>query len=416
MVRSVSVLSGVGAPTDSGPRSARALATPGYRWVLLSGWFWQMARWGVSFVGAFIANDLTGSARLIQLTGVALWAPLFLGGIVGGVVSDRFDRRSTVVVQFMLLIPLSIGLGLLSTADLLQLWMVYPFMVAVGVSWVIDMTSRRALIYDMVGPVAIDNAMSLEMLSSSTGLAVGALLGGAVIQAIGIDAAFFLVAGMLAMALFLFVLAPRPASNPPAARPGVRDLLGAFGMLRSERGLLSVLGVTVCINLFFFSFTPLVQRIGDRLDVGPALLGLLAAMMGFGMMTGAILMITVVPKSRGRAYVFGSFTAFIMAIGFVATENYVVTAFFLYLAAVGMGFFGGTQGVLVMAAVDDERRGRGLGLLSMAIGVLPLGMITLGELAEVVGAPVGIAAFVITGASCLAVWLKLRPEVLEMRA
>ena len=43
-----------------------------------------------------------------------------------------------------------------------------------------------------------------------------------------------------------------------------------------------------------------------------------------------------------------------------------------------MGMFGATQGVLVMDAVPQERRGRALGLLSSAIGVLPVGMFALG--------------------------------------
>ncbi|MFT7600024.1 MAG: putative MFS family arabinose efflux permease [Acidimicrobiales bacterium] len=399
-------------------QSSSALAVAGYRLILASGWFWQMARWGVSFVGAFLANDLTGSARLVQLTGVAIWAPLLFGGVIGGVVSDRFDRRLTLIVQFLVVIPLAIGLGLLSMADRLQLWMVYPFMVTIGISWVIDMTSRRALIYDLVGAKAIDHAMSLEMLSSSTGLAMGALLGGTAIQAIGIDAAFIAVGAMLALSLGLFLMVPR-APQPkamPSRGGGLAEVAAGFRMLKTERGLLSVLGVTAAVNMFFFSFTPLVQVVGSRLDVGPALLGLLAAMVGFGMMTGAILMLTLRPVRRGRAYVIGSSVAFTMALGFVATNSYVVTAAFLYLAAIGMGFFGATQGVLVMASVDDERRGRALGLLSMAIGVLPIGMIMLGELAEVLGVRAGIAIFVVTGAMLMTVWLSIRPEALAMQS
>ncbi len=42
---------------------------------------------------------------MVQLAGVALWSPLLFGGVVGGWVSDRFDRRKIVIGQFFVTIP-----------------------------------------------------------------------------------------------------------------------------------------------------------------------------------------------------------------------------------------------------------------------------------------------------------------------
>ena len=167
-----------------------ACRAPGYTYVLVAGWFWTMGRWGCSFLGAYLANTMSGSARLVQLTGVALWAPLLVGGVLGGVISDRLDRRRTVITQFVVLIPLAVAMGLAGQTDRIELWMVYVFQVVVGVGWVIDMTSRRAIIYDLVGPTRLDNAMALESLSSASGLALGALVGGTIIQAVGTGAAY----------------------------------------------------------------------------------------------------------------------------------------------------------------------------------------------------------------------------------
>ncbi len=63
-----------------------------------------------------------------------------------------------------------------------------------------------------------------------------------------------------------------------------------------------------------------------------------------------------------------------------------------------------------MTAVPEAMRGRAMGLLSTAIGALPLGMYGLGELAEAVGAPAAIAAFNLTGFVALLVWNLWRPE------
>ena len=73
-----------------------ALAAPHFPSLLLTGALWNVSRWGLCFLGAYLAIQLSGSPRLVQLTGVAMWAPLLVGGVAGGVIADRFDRRRTV--------------------------------------------------------------------------------------------------------------------------------------------------------------------------------------------------------------------------------------------------------------------------------------------------------------------------------
>jgi predicted MFS family arabinose efflux permease len=395
---------------DSHPKMFDALTVPRYGFLLAAGWFWSIARWGAGFIGAFVVHNETGSARLVQLTGVSMWAPLLLGGLVGGVVSDRFDRRLTVIVQFVIVIPLAVGLGLAGMTDRLELWMVYPFLVIVGVGWVVDMTSRRAIVYDMVGATHIDNAMALESVVSASGLAIGALVGGTVIEAMGVGQAFVAVAGLLGLALLCTLAVPEVDKRSVGGGSGLDAFIAGVKMLRSERALVSVLGVTVFVDFFFFSLIPLVQVIGTDLDAGPTLLGLLAAMIGFGMMGGSLVLARFQPRRRGVFYVCGSFIALLFAIPFATASVYWLAAGSMFIAAFGLGFFGSTQGTIVMTAVDEARRGRALGLLSTAIGVLPIGMIALGELAEVIGASPAVVASGMTGALGLAIWLRYWPE------
>ena len=85
------------------------------------------------------------------------------------------------------------------------------------------------------------------------------------------------------------------------------------------------------------------------------------------------------------------------------------------LAAVGLGFFGSTQGALIMTSVPDAMRGRALGLLSTAIGSLPIGMYALGELAEAIGASGAVIVFNLTGLTVLLLWTTWHPEVRRLR-
>ena len=375
-----------------------------------SGFIWGLSRWGVSFVGPYIANDLTGSARMVQLAGVAIWAPMLFGGIVGGWVSDRFDRRKTTALQFLVTIPALWLLAWAAFDDRLEVWMIYPVLFVIGIGFVVDMTSRRAIVYDVVGADLIDNAMALESTGTAFAVAVGALAGGSLIQAAGVGWALLVMGGLQGVALLTFLTVPPIDRLQRVAAGGLEALLDGAKMLRSEPGLLSILGVTACVNFFFFSATPLIQVIGGKFDVGPAMLGLLAAMLGFGMFIGSFGIAHFQPIGRGRAYIGGSYLAMVFMLAFALAPFYALSAAMLLVASAGMGMFGATQGVLVMDAVPEERRGRALGLLSSAIGVLPVGMFVLGEIAEVSSASVSVVISVVVGGLLMTLFLRARPE------
>lgn len=400
------------APADTTGRASTfaAFRIPQFARLWACGALFNLSRWGISFLAAYLANKLSGSPRLVQLTGVAMWTPMLLGGVAGGVVSDRADRRRTMLVQYAVMIPLVMVMAVLHGTGQLRLWMLYPFLVVAGLGFVVDMTTRRAVLYDIVGPARIDNAMALESLSMAGGLAFGALAGGAVVDAVGLSQAIWLVAILLTGSLALFASIKIPARSVPAgsARGAFRE---GFGLLGTHKGLVSILGVTACVNFFYFTYTPLVQVIGSDLRVRPALIGLLASMTGFGMMIASLVTARFRPRRRGLVYTVGACLALLMLLPFAASGTYLLAVLCLLGAAVGGGFFGALQGVLVMTVVPAEVRGRALGLLSMAIGVLPIGMLLLGEVAERIGTRQALAASSSTGVLCLLLWVWRRPEV-----
>ena len=351
---------------------------------------------------------------MVQLAGVALWSPLLFGGVVGGWISDRFDRRRVVISQFFVTIPGLILLGSIELAGELRLWMVYPVLFVTGIGWVFDMVGRRVIVYDLVGPENIDNALALEASGGAIALALGAVGGGTLIQTFGVGWALIVMGALQIVSFSAFAAVPVIARMEQVATAGVSALLDGVRMLRTEKSLVSILGVTAFVNFFFFSSSPLLQVVGGKFDVGPALLGLLAAMLRIGMFGGSLAMARYQPQRRGLMYVCGSYLAFLFMIGFALAPWYLASAVFLVVAASGMGLFASTQAVLVMDSVSEERRGRALGLLSSAIGVLPIGMLALGEIAELVGTSLAITISVITGAVLMTIFLRIRPETLYL--
>jgi MFS family permease len=265
--------------------------------------------------------------------------------------------------------------------------------------------------------------MALEMLSSATGLAMGALIGGTVIQTLGVGQAYLVIAAGLLVALAVMWRVPstvrEPVPTPAGAGderppPFLRSVADGLRALPANPTLVSILGVTVFVDFFHFSFFPIVPVMGDRLDASPSMIGLISAASGVGMMAGSLWVAARQPH-RGRAYVAGSVVACTLLLGFATFRSYFVVVLFALGAGVAMGLFGSTQTALAITSTSAEMRGRAMGLLSMAIGALPLGMYALGELAQAVGAPTALVIFNLAGLVGLLVWVRLRPEVLGVR-
>ncbi len=383
--------------------------------VWLGGLIWHLCRWGVAFLGTYLINDMTGSPRLVQLAGTVLYAPLLLGGVLGGVISDRFDRLRTVQVQMLVIGPLSVLIGLLVRAERIEVWMLYLYMFVMGIGWVTDMTSRRALVFDLVGPARLDNAMAMESLSLSGGMVLGALVGGSAVELVGVGSAYFFIAGFTVLALLILL----PVKSPPVvSRPSPAsarsDFTDGLRMLRTNQGVVSVLGVTVIANFFLFAYFPLVPVVAEGLGAAPFHVGLLLAGTGIGMMIGSLAVARWAPYRRGHVYLLGLAAALVMVVPFATVSTYYLALAAIIASGIGSGFFGATQSTLVVTASPVASRGRALGLLSMAIGALPVGMYFLGEVAERWGASTALVANAVAGAIALSVWVLRRPEVRRM--
>lgn len=385
---------------------------PGFRVVYLAGFLFSTARWGLGFLAAFVANDLTSSPRAVQLTGAALWLPLLLAGVVAGALADRFDRRRLLVGAIALLAPVVLILGLMELNGALRMWMIYPAMVVGGVSWVVDMTSRRTLVLDLVGPGLIGNAIALESFSTALGLALGVVAGGAVVQALGVGQAFVAVSMILVLAALFFLRLDPPA--PGSTMPANGKPAGTLRSAISNRTLRSVLGVTVLANFFYFSHTPLVPVFAERLGADAFGAGLLASAGGMGMMVAGLSVARLRPP-RGPTYVTGVAVGLVALNGLGLFQSFGYAFVSLLIGSMGFGLFGATQAAATMTSVEPGLQGRAMGLLSMAIGALPIGMFTLGELAERIGPRRAVNIYAVVGVCLLGLWLLRRPEVLRAR-
>lgn len=393
-----------------------AFEVRGFAALWLSGFIWNGTRWMALFLCAYLVNDRTGSPGLVQLVGATFFAPMFIGGILGGVLADRVDRYLVTVSSLGVLGVVAVGMAVVTGSGLLSTWMIYPFVLAIGIGGVIDFTSRVSLIYDIVGPARSTNAIALESLARSGGNTTGAFVGGAIIAGFGAGATLAAIGVAYAIATVAMLRVPRPPRRVSTAQPSsvAADIKGGFSLLGSVPGIVSLLAVTVIFNLFYFAYIPLIPVFAERLGVDAFLAGMMASAPGFGMMLGTLVMAALSPAHRGKIYVGGCFISFLMLFALGAAPWFWLALVLVFISGFGQAAFATTQAVLTMDIATDETRGRAMGLLSMAIGSLPIGMLALGSVAEAIGPAPAVMGSAVIGAVVLVASVRWRPEAWRM--
>jgi predicted MFS family arabinose efflux permease len=394
-------------------RTFAAFDVPQFGRLWSIGLLWNLTRWMCVFLCSYFVSEETDSPFLVQIVGASFFAPMFLTGALGGVISDRLDRRRTMLYLTMILVPASATMAAVTFSGGLRVWMVYLFILAVGLTMVVDMTSRRALVYDIVGAERVTNALALEALAMTGGTLVGNAGAGTIISAVGIGSAFAVAAVCYGFSAILIAGLPSTAArrSVSATKPHVvADIKAAVAYVRAHRALISILGVTIVMNSFYFSFTPMVPLFADDMGVNALWAGVLASAPAFGSMFGTLLIARGSGITRGQAYVCGSALALTFLGVFAASGWYPVALIALIVAGFGTSGFATMQSALVMLNSDDEMRGRALGILSMSIGALPFSMLLLGGTAQAIGPQLGVVVSTVLGVAVLALWSRSHPE------
>lgn len=382
-----------------------ALSVPSYPFFWASSWAWNIARWMGLFSASYLVFHRGGSTLAVQLVGAAYFAPMFVGGLAGGVIADRFDRRRLVIYQLWLLVLVSALVSLDIVAGTARPWHIYAAMALLGCGSVSDTTCRRALVIDMAGQRLLTNAFALESISMTGGTLLGNLFGGALIEGAGTAAAFGgmgLLCGVGAL-LMVRVRVPAHRQITPSRDPVVKQLAVAVRYTAHNRALIGILAVTVVMNVFFYTYLPLVPAFAKQLDVNAFWAGVLGSAAGFGSLAGSFA-IAALPNRVAcvRLYAGGVAIALLGLIWFALSAHYGVALAGLFVAGIGTAGFTTMQSTLVLATSPVELRGRAMGILSMAIGSLPFALFALGAIAETTGMAVAVRWSGILGLVALA--------------
>lgn len=401
------------------PSALAPLRSYGFRLLWASSLLWNFARWTDILVAGWLALELTNSAWLVALIGFYRNAPIPIFGAFAGAIADRFDRQRLVLAAQATNVAVIAAVASLLHLGLLEYWHLAAASLLLGLSWSLEFPCRRALTPDLVGRDEVMPAIVLDTVSMNLMKVLGPIVGGGLLALLSIPEAYTLIAAIYLLGLLpiLGVRAPKGAVAAPAAAT-LRFIAEGLAFCAKHPPVRGVLLVTILMNCFAFPYIQLLSVFArDILRVGPFELGLLTAGDGIGSLIGlAILMSARNLRRPGWLFVIGSAGFCLSLVGFAASPLFVASFALLIVAGICHSTFSTFQSTIILGAVDAALRGRAMGVLTLAIGSAPVGMLLMGIVAASLSAPWAVGLSAAAGAALIAASAAATPGLLAYEA
>lgn len=295
---------------------------------------------------AWQVYDLSNSPTALSLVGVAWTLPLGLFLLLGGVVSDRVDRRRVMMAADVAR-ALAVGtMGVLTVTGAVELWHLIALAAVFGAGEAFFGPAFTSIVPQIVPRELLLQANSLDQfIRPFAFLLVGPAIGGWLVASVGAGEAFLLdAATFLVSATAIFLLRPRPPERQADGESSLlRDVREGFAFVRAHAWLwVTLVAAAVFLLAYWGPVEVLVPyRIRNELGGGADDFGLVLAAGGVGSIVAALLL-----AQRGLPRRHITFMYSCWAIG--------------CLALVGFGLAGAVWQLMAFSLVDGALATAGL--------------------------------------------------------
>jgi len=356
-------------------------------------WFGQMismiGMWAGEVALAWLVLSLTDSPAILGLSVTIRFLPSTVLCPFGGILADRFAKRSLLMVTQSLQLLLALALAVSASTGLISITVVFILAALRGVLDALDVPARQAFVVEMVGTQDVGNAVALNSLQFNVARIAGPVVGAALITVLGIASSFYLnAATFLVVVCFLFAIKPSQLNLAPQASkaPVVRQLRDVFSYCYRTPDIIVIFLLVSAIGTFGYNFMTILPLLARYvLDSGPTGLGALTSSLGVGSMIAAVWMAyRGVPTRRLMLSASVVFAVLLVAMGLSPWQ------WLTMLILVGLGLsailFITTANTRLQLLAPGELRGRVMGVYTwLFMGTAPLGALIVGWLAEWTG-------------------------------
>lgn len=350
--------------------------------------FSNMGSFFYTVAASWLMLELTGSATWVGLMQAANTLPLLFVGLAAGAIVDMSDRTRVMVASQVLMGLAAAAMAIVTWLGLINPPLLLGLGLLIGVGVAFNLPAWQALVPNLVPRGMLASAVALNSAGFNVARAIGPALAGVVVAAAGAGVAFGVNALSFLGVIVVVIWVGRTLDLPA---PDSASLASAIGLgLRfarftpAFRRLLGLLAIFALTSAVVQSVLPSrTQELGG--DAGTY--GVLLGAMGIGALVAAFMRHSIMERLGPRSI---PITLVIFGLAGIAAgwanSRWVVT---VALAVAGACW------VLTLVTLNTTTqtispewiRGRAMSLYTLAFtGVIPIGSIVAGALADVVGA------------------------------
>ncbi len=352
---------------------------------------------------------LLGLYGSLRFTGT-LFSPLY------GVVVDRYDRLKLLRVSRIIFTVIAVIIAVLSFIDQFHIWQVFILTAVAGMVRAFDNVARQTLMADMVPRQSLGNAIALTRTGRDATQIVSPIIGGFLLDSFGLGWAYIVIIILLLMGTTLTIPVKPPPRIPASRGESVfTTLRDSFRYARSHEIILALLLLAFLVNLTGF---PLNQGLVpvfayDVLLTDSTGLGWMLGAYSAGAFLGSIVIAGMGNMTRaGRLMILGSVAWHGAVAALAGSAWFRVSLGVLAFAGLSQSFTMVTMSIMLLGNTPTNIRGRMMGLRSLAVYGLPLGLLASGAIADTLGITlaligngiIGIAVTIAIVAAIKSIW------------
>ncbi len=358
--------------------------------------------------GWLIVDKLGGTALSLGYLGAATAIPTILVNMFGGVLADRVDRRKLIIVVSAASSLLLLLLAVLDATNTIQIWHVVVIASVQGLVMGFDGPVRSSFFPLLIERKQMMSAVALGSVMWQFSRLVTPIVGGLLIRYGGTESVFFVgVVGWVSMLLVMISL--RISSPPPdKSHNVVSDMLEGIRFILGRRDFILLIGLTYATHFFGMQYLQLMPLFARRFGGGAeeVVFGLLLSSLGFGALTGTVVVSRVRNHPRIGYIMLGGSLTFTAAVAvFAFASSFYMAIVSLFIGGLANTIYFVVAMTVLQLRVPEKMRGRVMGVYTITFSLIPLGGLMGGTIATVydervavvIGAAILAAIFLVVG-------------------
>ncbi|HWD18004.1 MAG TPA: MFS transporter [Verrucomicrobiae bacterium] len=331
-------------------------------------------------------------ALFVEILQFADFCPVLLLALVAGVISDRVNRKTWLIILQSAACALGVGLAVAAFLGKATPWVVIVFTFLEGIVWALNGPVFLAVVPSLVTREQLSPALALNSVQFNMARLCGPMLAAGIIGAVGIAGAFtFNALTFLPLLIALLISIPSaPAPARPANFSVLADLREGVKFVWTSPGTRRL---TVMSVAFMFLAAPLQGLLPvfaqSILKGGPTMFGLMLSAIGLGSILGAFIL-SFIPSYYPRHHLIPLAMCVFAALGLLFSFSRTPALSLGILVCSGMFWLLSLNptNTANQLLATDANRGRVLSIMLLANqGGLPLGHLCAGFLTHYMSPP-----------------------------